>query len=99
MIPAADLGLLEGFERALLNRRLRLVYQPKVALSDGTLKRVEALVRWAVLKRMEDAPSALNAPAPVMVSISTALPVASTNWTFRKVLPSKFESPFWAKAR
>ena len=46
MIPAADLGLLDGFERALLNRRLRLVYQPKVALSDGALKRVEALVRW-----------------------------------------------------
>jgi EAL domain-containing protein (putative c-di-GMP-specific phosphodiesterase class I) len=46
MISAADLGLLEGFERALINGRLHMVYQPKVSLSDGKLKRVEALVRW-----------------------------------------------------
>ncbi len=46
MIPAAELGLLDGFERALLNRRLHMVYQPKVALGDGRLIRVEALVRW-----------------------------------------------------
>jgi EAL domain-containing protein (putative c-di-GMP-specific phosphodiesterase class I) len=46
MISAADLGLLEGFERALINGRLHMVYQPKVCLSDGKLKRVEALVRW-----------------------------------------------------
>ncbi|MBA3668421.1 MAG: EAL domain-containing protein [Sphingomonas sp.] len=46
MIAAADLGLLDGFERALLNGRLRMAYQPKVSLVDGSLKRVEALVRW-----------------------------------------------------
>jgi EAL domain-containing protein (putative c-di-GMP-specific phosphodiesterase class I) len=46
MIAAADLGLLDGFERALINDRLRMVYQPKVSLKDGKLKRVEALVRW-----------------------------------------------------
>ncbi len=46
MITATDLGLLEGFERALINGRLHMVYQPKVSLADGTLKRVEALVRW-----------------------------------------------------
>ncbi len=46
MISAADLGLLEGFERALINGRLHMVYQPKVSLADGSLKRVEALVRW-----------------------------------------------------
>jgi len=46
MISQADLGLLDGFERALINGRLRMVYQPKVSLRDGTLKRVEALVRW-----------------------------------------------------
>ncbi len=46
MIPAADLGLLDGFERALINGRLHMVYQPKVSLADGSLKRVEALVRW-----------------------------------------------------
>ncbi len=46
MIGQADLGLLDGFERALINNRLHMVYQPKVALADGTLQRVEALVRW-----------------------------------------------------
>jgi EAL domain-containing protein (putative c-di-GMP-specific phosphodiesterase class I) len=46
MIGAADLGLLDGFERALINNRLHMVYQPKVALEDGSLQRVEALVRW-----------------------------------------------------
>ena len=46
MIAAGDLGLLDGFERALINGRLHMVYQPKVSLRDGTLKRVEALVRW-----------------------------------------------------
>jgi EAL domain-containing protein (putative c-di-GMP-specific phosphodiesterase class I) len=46
MIAAGDLGLLDGFERALINGRLRMVYQPKVSLTDGRLRRVEALVRW-----------------------------------------------------
>ena len=46
MISLADLGLLDGFERALINHRLHMVYQPKISLTDGSLKRVEALVRW-----------------------------------------------------
>lgn len=46
MIAAGDIGLLDGFERALINGRLHMVYQPKVSLTDGSLKRVEALVRW-----------------------------------------------------
>jgi EAL domain-containing protein (putative c-di-GMP-specific phosphodiesterase class I) len=46
VIAAADLTLLDGFERALINHRLHMVYQPKVSLADGSLKRVEALVRW-----------------------------------------------------
>ncbi|WP_309610851.1 EAL domain-containing protein [Sphingomonas sp.] len=46
MIETGDIGLLDGFERALLNDRLRLAYQPKISLEDGSLKRVEALVRW-----------------------------------------------------
>jgi EAL domain-containing protein (putative c-di-GMP-specific phosphodiesterase class I) len=46
VIGPAELGLLDGFERALINNRLHMVYQPKVALADGRLQRVEALVRW-----------------------------------------------------
>lgn len=38
--------LLLGLERALEEQRLNMVYQPKVSLRDGSLVRVEALVRW-----------------------------------------------------
>ena len=46
MIGPAELGLLDGFERALINNRLHMVYQPKVSLAEGKLQCVEALVRW-----------------------------------------------------
>ena len=46
MIAMAELGLLDGLERALINNRLNMVYQPKISLIDGNLVRVEALVRW-----------------------------------------------------
>jgi EAL domain-containing protein (putative c-di-GMP-specific phosphodiesterase class I) len=42
----AEAELLASFEQALAAGRLRMVYQPKVALKDGSLVRVEALVRW-----------------------------------------------------
>ncbi|HJU76596.1 MAG TPA: EAL domain-containing protein [Sphingomicrobium sp.] len=42
----SEAQLLASFEKALEDDRLRMVYQPKVALRDGSLKRVEALVRW-----------------------------------------------------
>ena len=45
-VTTADIRLLDGFERALINHRLHLSYQPKISLADGQLKRVEALVRW-----------------------------------------------------
>ena len=45
-MPQADAALLASFERALEEQRLHMVYQPKIALRDGCLKRVEALVRW-----------------------------------------------------
>lgn len=32
--------------RAIEDQRLRMLYQPKISLRDGTLVRVEALVRW-----------------------------------------------------
>jgi EAL domain-containing protein (putative c-di-GMP-specific phosphodiesterase class I) len=42
----AEARLLDSFEAALEEQRLHMVYQPKVALRDGHLVRVEALVRW-----------------------------------------------------
>ena len=38
--------LLGRFSKSLEERRLHMVYQPKVSLRDGSLKRVEALMRW-----------------------------------------------------
>ncbi|MCY7398501.1 MAG: EAL domain-containing protein [Sphingomonas bacterium] len=81
MISAADLGLLDGFERALINNRLHMVYQPKVSLDDGTLRRVEALVRW-------------HDPDIGMVSPSRFVPLAEkhglidelTHWGLRTAL-------------
>ena len=46
MIAHADLGLLDGFERALINRRLTMVYQPKVDAVSGAICGFEALMRW-----------------------------------------------------
>ena len=45
-MTASDKKLLTGFERALADQRLHMVYQPKISLTDGILQRVEALVRW-----------------------------------------------------
>jgi EAL domain-containing protein (putative c-di-GMP-specific phosphodiesterase class I) len=42
----AEAQILSKLEAALKKKRLRMVYQPKVSLLDGSLKRVEALVRW-----------------------------------------------------
>ena len=41
-----DQALLSRFEAALAAQRLHMRYQPKISLTDGTLRRVEALVRW-----------------------------------------------------
>jgi EAL domain-containing protein (putative c-di-GMP-specific phosphodiesterase class I) len=57
MIAPPDLGLLDGLERALINHRLHMVYQPKVSLADGGLVRVEALVRWTDPERGAVPPS------------------------------------------
>jgi EAL domain-containing protein (putative c-di-GMP-specific phosphodiesterase class I) len=45
-MTAGERKLLDSFEKALAERKLRIVYQPKVSLKDGRLTRVEALVRW-----------------------------------------------------
>jgi EAL domain-containing protein (putative c-di-GMP-specific phosphodiesterase class I) len=42
----AEAELLASFEQALAAGQLHMVYQPKVAVKDGSLVRVEALVRW-----------------------------------------------------
>ena len=57
MIAPSDLSLLDGLERALLNNRLYMAYQPKISLVDGSLKRVEALVRWEHPERGPISPS------------------------------------------
>ena len=46
MSRKANDRLLAGFRRALEDQRLTMVYQPKVGLREGSLTRVEALVRW-----------------------------------------------------
>src|SRR3954453_3838023 len=38
--------LMGALRQALEEQRLNMVYQPKVSLRDGSLTRVEALVRW-----------------------------------------------------
>jgi len=38
--------LLERLKGAIAEQRLHMLYQPKVSLRDGSLRRVEALVRW-----------------------------------------------------
>jgi EAL domain-containing protein (putative c-di-GMP-specific phosphodiesterase class I) len=42
----AELQLLNGLQDALSEQHLHMVYQPKVSLRDGSLRQVEALVRW-----------------------------------------------------
>ena len=46
MIAQPDRQLVEGFERALADGELHMLYQPKVSLETGELVRLEALVRW-----------------------------------------------------
>ena len=46
MTRAADKALVADLARALGTQKLHMAYQPKVMLRDGSLTRVEALVRW-----------------------------------------------------
>jgi EAL domain-containing protein (putative c-di-GMP-specific phosphodiesterase class I) len=45
--PKAELQLMHGLQRALEGQQLRMVYQPKISVRDGSLQQVEALVRWS----------------------------------------------------
>jgi EAL domain-containing protein (putative c-di-GMP-specific phosphodiesterase class I) len=81
MIAQSDLGLLDGFERALINGRLRMVYQPKVSLTDGRLRRVEALVRWDDPKLGAISPSQF-----VPLAEEHGLIDQLTNWGLRTTL-------------
>jgi EAL domain-containing protein (putative c-di-GMP-specific phosphodiesterase class I) len=42
----ADKALLDGLARAIEEQRLHMAYQPKASLRDGSVTRVEALMRW-----------------------------------------------------
>jgi EAL domain-containing protein (putative c-di-GMP-specific phosphodiesterase class I) len=45
-VSGSQPDLLDDFEHALAGQQLHMVYQPKVSVHDGSLTRVEALVRW-----------------------------------------------------
>ena len=82
----AEAEFLASFERALDAGRLHMVYQPKVALKDGSLVRVEALVRW-------------DDPVLGAVEPSRFVPLAErhglidelTNWGLRTILEQWLE--------
>jgi len=38
--------MMHSLQRAIDNQKLRMAYQPKICLRDGSLSQVEALVRW-----------------------------------------------------
>jgi len=46
MSATTELRLVDGLQLALERQALHMVYQPKVAMKDGSLAQVEALVRW-----------------------------------------------------
>ena len=46
MSATAELRLIDSLHKALEEQRLHMVYQPKVSLRDGSMRQVEALVRW-----------------------------------------------------
>ena len=73
--------MLTALRQALDDQRLNMVYQPKVSLRDGSLTRVEALVRW-------------DDPELGMVEPSRFIPIAEehgliddlTQWGLRTIL-------------
>ena len=56
MTSQAELNLLARFEQALINNRLTMAYQPKVAIEDGRL--VPFLPAGAAITRRQDARAA-----------------------------------------
>ncbi len=82
----SEAQLLESFGQALDKQRLHMVYQPKVSLRDGSLVRVEALVRW-------DDPE-LGAVEPsrfVPLAESHGLIDELTQWGLREILKQWLE--------
>ena len=80
-MPSADIQILKRFGGALESDQLRMVYQPKVSLKDGSLKRVEALVRW------DDAELGSVAPSHfVPLAEQHGLIDGLTQWGLRTVL-------------
>jgi EAL domain-containing protein (putative c-di-GMP-specific phosphodiesterase class I) len=82
----SDAQLLERFGQALEEQRLRMVYQPKVALRDGSLVRVEALVRW------DDAELGAVEPSRfIPLAESHGLIDELTQWGLREILKQWLE--------
>ena len=77
----AKLGLLAELRRGIENDQLVLHYQPKLTLSDGVARSVEALVRWA---RPD---GTLLMPADFLdAAESTGLIEPLTDWVLRAAL-------------
>jgi EAL domain-containing protein (putative c-di-GMP-specific phosphodiesterase class I) len=73
--------LLADFKRALAEQRLHMAYQPKVSVHDGSLTRVEALVRW------EDAKlGAVDPETFVNLAETHGLIDDLTHWGLRTIL-------------
>jgi len=76
-----DGALLERFRQALESRCLYMMYQPTIALDDGKLKRVEALMRW------DDGASGSVSPARfIPIAEQHGLIGALTEWGLADVL-------------
>jgi len=76
-----DRRLLDDLEQALGSGGLRLAYQPKVSTADGSLVRVEALVRWAHPERGAVPPSRF-----VPMAEAHGLIDPLTQWALRSAL-------------
>lgn len=74
-VDPVRLGLAVELRRAIAKDELFLVYQPKVHLQDGTMRGVEALVRWNHPERGVVSPAEF-----IPVAEATGLIVPLTTW-------------------
>jgi diguanylate cyclase len=79
--PSSDLGIQGDVRRALDHDELRLYYQPVVDIATGTIRRVEALLRWQHPERGLLAPGAF---LPAVEETSLIEPI--TEWVVTRAL-------------